>query len=207
VSDEITPAVLRAAIEEANVRIPRPQALLELAGQTELLRCCFVQGSLIAKEAQAKVEKCLEDLLRYLPEIIKTNNDMLAFHRTHHDPAEQMYAQQQHLIQLRQAAQNVMNNGIGWAVSPTIEMWHDFVVQVAGDIRAIFNAMEPPVETGYTDNGPVTRVLVRIILLITGETPNGSTVNRFLMRERDNGNTTMMPASRIAHHFYRPNGG
>jgi hypothetical protein len=176
--------------------------LEDLAAEVSFLRLCFERESVIANEAQAKLEQHLEGLLKEIPAVIQTNIDMAEIHNRYGESksAQAANKERERLVKLQGAAQDVMENGIGWRVFPPTETWHDFAVSLADDFRNAMHSVDSTLKLRPSNVGPIAKFLEAAIPLITGETPRMDAIGRHLQREEDEGNTTDMPASSVKAH-------
>jgi hypothetical protein len=193
-------------------KAPKTEALIDLAGEADQLRICFRQQTLIAWDAQAKLEGLIEQLLLAIPSVIKANERMLKYRETliaekviiplvsksehgrHHDEDRQGKA----LRDLEAAAKRIFDPGVGvgWRVFPDVRGWQDFAVPLSDSFATVMRHTNPGTDYPPSNDGPVSRFMEKIIPLITSETPNRETVARHLQREKEKGNTTHKPVTR-----------
>jgi hypothetical protein len=145
-------------------------------------------GRLISRQAQETVERALAEMIPALPAIIETDAAMAEAARRRGDPTD--LADRERLTRLLEAAQAVMEGGIGWRIVPEVKTWHQYAVWLAANFRKAMQDANPGLVLRLSNNGPQTRFLVAVIPLISGETPKGDAVARWLQREEKAGNTT-----------------
>ena len=144
----------------------------------------------------------MEGLLQVISTVIQTNIRMAEIQDRYGKSSAQMANEQRdRLVQLQRAAQGVMETGIGWRVFPTIEMWHDFAVPLSDHFRKEMHSIDRNLDLQLSNGGPIAKFLEAAIPLITNETqtPSKDAIARHLQREKKEGNTTEMPASRVEH--------